>query len=68
VPRPPPAAGCRARTFDGTVSATTATVTVTVRRASRTQLLQLGGINNLNVSATATATATAIQGVTGPNT
>jgi Flp pilus assembly protein TadG len=52
--------------LDGTVSATTTTVTVTVNRASHTQLLQLAGVTTLHVSATATATA--IQGVTGPNT
>jgi Flp pilus assembly protein TadG len=52
--------------LDGTVHATTTTVTVTVNRASHTQLLQLIGITTLHVSATATATA--IQGVTGPNT
>jgi len=38
-------------------------VTVTVRRTTRTQLLQLVGVSTLTVSATATATA--IQGVNG---
>ncbi|MBN1174646.1 MAG: hypothetical protein JXA67_20955 [Micromonosporaceae bacterium] len=50
----------------GTASATTAVATVTVRRASRTQLLQLLGIHELGV--TATASARAIQGITGPGT
>jgi Flp pilus assembly protein TadG len=52
--------------LDGTVTATTDTVTVTVNRVSHTQLLQLIGVTTLHVSASATATA--IQGVTGPNT
>ncbi|MBN1173644.1 MAG: hypothetical protein JXA67_15850 [Micromonosporaceae bacterium] len=51
---------------EGTASATTTVVTVTVRRASRTQLLQLLGIRELGV--TATASARAIQGVSGPGT
>ena len=51
---------------EGDASATTAVVTVTVRRASRTQLLQLLGIRELDV--TATASARAVQGVTGPGT
>ncbi len=50
----------------GQVTATTTTVTVTVHRESRAQLLQLVGVDTLQVSATATATA--LQGVTGPNT
>jgi Flp pilus assembly protein TadG len=50
----------------GDASATATTVTVTVRRSSRTQLLQIAGVQTLNVSASATATA--VQGVTGPNT
>ncbi|MEU1813497.1 pilus assembly protein TadG-related protein [Micromonospora aurantiaca (nom. illeg.)] len=50
----------------GEATATTTTVTVTVRRASRTQLLQIVGVRQLDVSASASATA--VQGVTGPNT
>jgi Flp pilus assembly protein TadG len=49
----------------GDVSATATTVAVTVRRDSRTQILQLIGVRSLHVSASATATA--VQGVTGPN-
>lgn len=49
----------------GDARATTATVTVTVRRTSNTQLLQLVGVRQLRVSASATATA--VQGVTAPN-
>ena len=49
----------------GDASATATTVTVTVRRTSRTQILQLVGVRDLQVSATATATA--VHGVTGPN-
>jgi Flp pilus assembly protein TadG len=49
----------------GDVNATTSTVTVTVRRTSRTQLLQLVGVRQLAVSASATAAA--VQGVVGPN-
>jgi hypothetical protein len=41
----------------GEASATTAVVTVTVRRSHRTQLLGLVGVSRLDVSATATATA-----------
>lgn len=41
----------------GDATATTAVVTVTVRRGHRTQLLRLVGVSRLNVSATATATA-----------
>jgi Flp pilus assembly protein TadG len=52
--------------FTGEATATTQTVTVTVRGASRTQLLQLVGVPQLAVSASATATA--VHGVTGPNT
>jgi Flp pilus assembly protein TadG len=52
--------------LQGDVSATETTVTVTVRRTSRTQLLQLVGVDSLTVSATATATA--VHGVTGPST
>jgi len=52
--------------LNGTVTATTTEVTVTVYRAQPTQLLQLIGVASLNVSATATATA--VQGVTGPST
>jgi len=55
-----------AAALDGTASATTTDVTVTVYRTQRTQLLHLIGVSTLNVSATATATA--VQGVTGPNT
>ncbi|WP_025620174.1 pilus assembly protein TadG-related protein [Salinispora cortesiana] len=51
---------------DGDVSATATTVTVTVRRSSHTQLLQIVGVQTLNMSASATAAA--VQGVTGPNT
>ncbi|MET7949426.1 pilus assembly protein TadG-related protein [Micromonospora sp. NPDC005324] len=51
---------------NGEATATTTTVTVTVRRTSRTQLLQLVGVRQLDVSASASATA--VQGVTGPNT
>ena len=51
---------------NGDVAATTTIVSVTVRRASRTQLLHLIGIRELNVSATASARA--VQGVTGPGT
>lgn len=49
---------------DGHASATNTTVTVTVRRTSDTQLLQLVGVRVLHV--TASATATAVKGVTGP--
>ncbi|GIE93897.1 pilus assembly protein TadG-related protein [Paractinoplanes rishiriensis] len=49
----------------GDARATTATVTVTVRRTSNTQLLQLVGVRQLRVSASATATA--VQTVTAPN-
>ena len=52
--------------IDGQATATADTVTVTVHRASRTQLLGLLGITELHV--TATATATAVQGTTGPGT
>jgi Flp pilus assembly protein TadG len=52
--------------FTGTATATTQIVTVTVRGTSRTQLLQLVGVRQLDVSGTANATA--VQGVTGPNT
>jgi Flp pilus assembly protein TadG len=52
--------------LDGQVTATIATVTVTVRRSSDTQLLRIVGVDTLAVSATASATA--LQGVTGPNT
>lgn len=50
----------------GDASATPTTVTVTVRKTSRTQLLQVLGVRSLHVSASATATA--VQGVNGPNT
>jgi hypothetical protein len=51
---------------EGDAAATTAVVTVTVRRASRTQLLQLVGIRELGL--TATASARAVQGINGPGT
>lgn len=47
----------------GDASATATTVTVSVRRTSRTQILRVVGVHGLNVSATATATA--VHGVTG---
>ncbi|MGC9667439.1 pilus assembly protein TadG-related protein [Planosporangium sp. 12N6] len=50
----------------GDASATATTVTVTVHRTIRTQILQLVGVRDLHVSATATAVA--VHGVTGPNT
>ncbi len=48
------------------VEATTARVTVLVRRTTTTQLLQLVGVRDLHVSATASATA--VQGITGEDT
>lgn len=52
--------------LNGEVSATTSTVTVTVHRGTRAQLLQLVGVRELHVSATATATV--VHGVTGAST
>ncbi len=49
----------------GDASATATTVTVSVYRTSRTQILRLVGVRGLSVSASATATA--VQGVNAPN-